>query len=199
MQPLILLRHLQVICLCFYLFHEILLFCGWSFPWRALIMFLTLFMRYYCSVVGVFLWRASILFLTLFMRYYCSVVGVFLWSALILFLAFSWDSIILSSMFTLKYFDTVFGFLLEILLFCGRHFPCRALIMFFGLFHVILLFCGRPFLWSALIIWYFSCSRRDSSHQWSVSAYGPGLWSVCLRVWRQNISGPPHADRHYFR
>ena len=85
----------------------------------------------------------------------------------------SFYSLVLSSMYSLKCSDIVYCLFHEVLLFCCRHFPWTALILFlpfswdsidllstfpmkyfdtiFGLFHEIWLFCGRCFQWSALI------------------------------------------------
>ena len=41
---------------------------------------------------------------------------------------------ILLSLFSMKCSDTAFCLFLEVLLFCGRPFPCSALILFFGIF-----------------------------------------------------------------
>ena len=163
-----------MICLCFYLFHEILLFCGWYFSWSALILFLTLFLRFYYFVVDISMKSFDTVFIFSRDSIFC-VVDLFLEVLSYCFWPFSWDTIVLWSTFFMKCSDTVFwAFFMryyysvvdvfhEVLWYCFWPFSWDTIVRwstFFmkcsdtvlGIFHEILSFCGRCFLWSALIL-----------------------------------------------
>ena len=68
-----------------------------------------------------------ILILDFFMRFHCSVVDV---SKKFFDTVFGLFHQILLSLFSMKCSDTAFCLFLEVLLLCGRPFPCSALILF---------------------------------------------------------------------